>query len=87
MEKDVRERFIVEIRYFDGTKECAQQLVEWAGGGLRQATTNYDEEILLINTFGDDWFVVNSAMYITKSSDGDLTPITVENFESEYVKI
>ena len=87
MEKYVREQFIVEVRHFDGTKECAQQLVEWAGERLKQATTGHGEEILLINTYGNDWFAVSSDRYIAKSSDGYLIALTPEEFESEYVEI
>ena len=87
MEKYVREQSIVEVKYFDGTKECAQGLVEWAGERLKQATTNHAEEILLINTYGNDWFAVNGGRYVTKSSDGYLIAITAEEFEEEFVKI
>ena len=87
MEKYVRKQPIVEARYFDGTGECAQQLVEWAGEKLRRATTSYGAEILLRNTYGDDWFAVSDGMYIIKASDGYLISATKEEFESEYVKI
>ncbi len=79
--------FIYDIKYFDGTEECAQQLVEWAGEKARRATTDYGAELLLINTYGDDWFAVSGDRYIVKDSDGDLTSITAEEFESKYIKI
>ena len=87
MDKFIREQFLVEVLYFDGTKECAQKLVDWAGSRLKRATTGCGEEILLVNTYGDDWFAVSGGRYIAKSTDGYVITITPEEFKKEYVKI
>ena len=79
--------FIYDIKYFDGTKECAQQLAEWAEGKVDWAINSKGQLILLINTIDSNWFVVNGPVFVAKTSESYIFAITEENFKVDYVKI
>ena len=79
--------FMYDIKYFDGTKECAQALIEWAEGRVDWATNSKGELVLLLNTIDSNWFVITGPVFIAKTSESYIFTITEENFKLDYVEI